>query len=172
VNRATVGSRSSLDRKVFLRVVCLGNESVADDSFGPAVAQELRDLALENVEIVESPGTGLDLLDYALNVHHLALIDTIRTGTVPVGEVRQFHDGDLHAVPGGSPHYMGPFEAFKVARELSLPVADDVVILAVEAEDCLTFGKEMCLAVRSAIPEVIRTLQAMVPTPATRAQLS
>jgi hydrogenase maturation protease len=147
-------------------VLCLGNESLADDALGHEVADQLQKFVSKDVEIVDTPESGIHLLDYVLNARRLAVVDTIQTGDVPVGTILHFPDGDMRAAQGGSPHYVGMFEALEVARRLGLPVADDVLILAVEAKDCLSFGKEMCPAVRSAIPELVRMVEAMIPTPA------
>lgn len=167
MNSISSCSRSwSAERSVPLRVLCLGNESLADDALGHEVASRLQQFVSKDVEIVDTPESGLHLLDYLLNARQLTVVDTIQTGDAPVGTIFRFHDRDVRVAQGGSPHYVGMFEALEVARQVGLPVADDVLILAVEAKDCLSFGREMCPAVRSAVPELVRMVEAMIPTPA------
>ncbi len=149
----------STEPVISLRVLCLGNELLGDDALGLMVADLLRPFAPREVAIVSTPESGFDLLDYALNVHRLVVVDTVQTGSAAPGRIYQFRDCELPSVPGGSPHYVGLCEALDLARKLGLPVADEVIILAVEAEDCLTIGREMSQQVRSAIPVLVRMVQ-------------
>jgi Ni,Fe-hydrogenase maturation factor len=56
---------------------------------------------------------------------------------------------------GPSPHYVGLFETLQLAKELLLNVPKDVIILAVEAADCLTLGGNMNDGVKSAVGLVV-----------------
>ncbi len=58
---------------------------------------------------------------------------------------------DMKSTYGPSPHYVGLLETLQLAKELLLNVPKDVIILAVEAADCLTLGGKMNEAVRSAV---------------------
>jgi hydrogenase maturation protease len=139
-----------------VRVLCLGNELLADDSLGSIVAEQLRPYAPPDVEVVSTPETGFHLLDYVLNTRRLIVIDTVMTGTAPVGTIFELRDAGLKVIPGGSPHYIGLFEVLTLASKLGLPVAKEVLILAVEAADCLQLGGVMHPAVRSAIPALVK----------------
>ena len=142
-----------------MRILCLGNDLLGDDSLGSVVAEHIRQFAPPEVEVVSTPETGFHLLDYVLNTKRLVVIDTVRTGTAPPGTIYVFRDGDLKALPGGSPHYVGLYEVLALSRRLGLPVAEEVAILAVEAADCTTLGGEMHPAVRAAIPVLIRIVR-------------
>jgi hydrogenase maturation protease len=54
-------------RALSTRVLCLGNDLLADDAFGPVVARTLKELYLPGVEVVESPASGLHLLEHVLD---------------------------------------------------------------------------------------------------------
>ncbi len=162
-NETSEMSSSTAVRKVSMRVLCLGNDLLADDSLGSMVAEHIRQFAPPEVEVISTPETGFHLLDYVLNTCRLVVIDTVRTGTAPAGTIFVFRDGDLRAVPGRSPHYVGLYEVLALARRLGLPVAEEVVILAVEAADCTTVGGEMHSAVRAAIPVLIRIVRDSMP---------
>ena len=146
-----------------MRVLCLGNDLLGDDSLGSMVAEHVRQFAPPEVEVVGTPEAGFHLLDYVLNTRRLVVIDTVRTGTAPPGTIYVFRDGDLKALPGGSPHYVGLYEVLALSRRLGLPVAEEVIILAVEAADCTTLGGEMHPAVRAAIPVLIRIVRDSMP---------
>jgi hydrogenase maturation protease len=141
------------------RVLCLGNDLIGDDSLGSIVEAHVRQLAAEDVEVVSTPETGFHLLDYLLNTTRLIVVDTVVTGSAPPGTIYEFRDTDLKSLPGGSPHYVGLFEALTVARHLRLPAAEQVLILAVEATDCSTVGEDMHPAVVAAIPGLIKMVR-------------
>lgn len=150
-------------KRVSMRVLCLGNDLLADDSLGSIVAEHVRQFAPAEVEVLSTPEAGFHLLDYVLGVGRLVVVDTLVTGTAPPGTIYIFNSNQLKAAPGGSPHYVGLFETLALARVLSLPVAEEVVILAIEAADCSTVGGEIHPAVRAAIPALIRMIRQRMP---------
>ena len=145
-----------------MRILCLGNDILADDTLGFLVADYLRELALPGIDIVSSAESGFHLLDYVLDVHTLVVIDTVKTGLAPPGTIYQLLPDEMQVVTGGSPHYIGLSETLALARRLKLPVADNVFILAVECSDCLTIGGEMHPAVRAAISPLLAELQRLL----------
>ena len=163
-------SSSAVDRtgsaalKCGTRVLCLGNDLLGDDSLGSMVAAHVRQFAPPNVEVLSTPETGFHLLDYVLNVSRLIVVDTVVTGSVPLGTIYEFRDTGVTPLPGGSPHYVGLFEALAVARHLHLPAAEQVLILAVEATDSSTVGEDMHPAVVAAIPVLIKMVRDRIGT--------
>jgi hydrogenase maturation protease len=152
-----------------IRVLCLGNALLADDAFGIVVAEQLRRSKLD-IEVCESSTSGFDLLEYAVGAGRLLVIDTVESGAVAPGTVSVFREGDVQAVPGGSPHYVGLFEALRLGRALKLAVPDDVMIIAVEPADCLTVGGEMHPSVRAAVADVLRMIEAQAADACCRCQ--
>lgn len=146
-------------KRVPMRLLCLGNDLMCDDSLGSVIAEKMRRFAPAEVDVVSTPEAGFHLLDYVLNVHRLLVVDTIVTGNAPPGTIYVFSSNHLKSLPGGSPHYVGLFETLELARALSLPVADEVIVLAVEAADCWTVGGEMHPAVRDSIPALLRMIR-------------
>jgi hydrogenase maturation protease len=139
----------------------LGNELLGDDSLGGAVAEQLQQFAAAEVQIVSSQEAGLSLLDYILDVEQLIVIDTVQTGA-PVGTIYELREEDMRACPGGSAHYIGLLDAVALARHLSLPVAEQVLILAVEiATDCV-IGQAMHPAVATSIPPLLEIVRKLV----------
>jgi hydrogenase maturation protease len=139
------------------RVLCLGNPILADDAFGFVVAERLRRTRAD-IEVCESSTSGFDLLDCTLGARRLIVVDTLQSGAVPPGTVSIFREGVVRTVPGGSPHYVGLFEALKLGRALGLDVPEEVVIIAVEPADCLTVGGDMHPSVRAAVGDVLKTI--------------
>jgi hydrogenase maturation protease len=150
-----------------VRVLCLGNDLLADDALGFRVASALRgelgDREPSSVDIVETPEFGFALLDHLQDVRRVVVIDTVVTGRAESGTLyRIAEDEDWGTAPGASPHYVGLFEALSAGRALGLPVAEEVVILAVEASDVVTVGGSMSSAVEAAVPLVVSEVRTLL----------
>jgi hydrogenase maturation protease len=149
-------------RRLAARVLCLGNELLADDALGAAVAAELAPQVPEGVEVVFTPLTGFYLLEYLLDSPRLIVVDTVVSGAAPPGAIRALREEDLQTPPGGSPHYVGLFEPLAAARALGLAVPGEITLLVVEAADCSTVGGGMHPAVKAAVPRVVRRVLALL----------
>lgn len=134
-----------------LRILCLGNDLLADDAFGLVVAEELR-RRFPQMDVVFTTDSGFQLIDYLAEIELLVVVDSVQTGGAVPGTLYVLRSSDIKSTYGPSPHYVGLLETLELARELLLSVPKDVIILAVEASDCLTLGGKMHEAVRSAVP--------------------
>jgi len=170
-------------------VLCLGNDLIADDALGVVAARRLCDrlAALGTaspgapafdpaatmrtfehprsgaVEVVETALTGMYLLEAVVGASRLIVVDSVVTGSAEPGTVDVLGEEDFAGAPaGGSPHYIGLFEALDLARGLGLDVPDEVVIVAVEAGDYFTVGGEMTAAVGAAVPVVVDRVLALL----------
>jgi hydrogenase maturation protease len=137
-----------------IRILCLGNELLADDAFGLAVAEELR-RRFPQMDVVFTTDSGFHLLDSLIEAKFICVIDCIQTGNVLPGTLYVLRSSDMKSSFGPSPHYVGLLETLQLAKELLLNVPKDVIILAVEAADCLTIGGRMHDAVKSAVGLVV-----------------
>jgi len=177
-----------------VRVLCLGNDLIADDALGIVAARWLcRRLAASGtprlagpafdpaatvhafhypgagvVEVVETGLTGMYLLEAVVGAARLIVVDTVVTGSAPAGTVEVLEEADFATVSGGSPHYVGLFEALELARALGLEVPAEVAIVAVEAGDHLTVGGGMTAAVGAAVPIVVEQVLALLEGVAAR----
>jgi len=152
-------------QEISTRVLCLGNELLADDALGAVVAEQLRQILPGTLEVVFTSALGFDLLDDVLGASRLLVVDTIETGTKPPGTIHLLREEDVQPVPGESPHYIGLFETLKLGRKLQLDVPKDVIIIAVEPADCLTVGGAMTPAVKEAVPLVVNLVQRLANQP-------
>lgn len=144
------------------RLLCLGNDLLADDAFGYVAAGELRRRSPADVEVVFTANTGFGLIDHLGQATLLVVIDTVVTGKAEPGTVFVVEEGDFSSVQGGSPHYIGLFETLALGRKLEMAVPDRLVIVAVEAADNMTLGGEMHPAVRAALPVVVERVTGLV----------
>jgi hydrogenase maturation protease len=155
-----MGEFTTIDRSV--RLLGLGNEWLADDAFGIRVAREVQSRFGRDVDVVTSSASGLHLLDDAIGTTRLLVVDTVQTGSVPPGTIHVLTEDQVRPVPGDSPHFLGFFDVLRVARQLGMPVASDVVILVAEAFDCSTFGGCMHPGVERAISQAVEMVSEML----------
>jgi hydrogenase maturation protease len=138
-----------------VRVLCLGNDLLSDDALGYLVAHRLREDSLPGVEVHFTTETGFALLDYLQRARLQIVVDVVATGKMKPGTMREFREEDLRGVPGESPHYIGLFESLDLGRKLDLPMPEELVILVVEAADCMTIGGAMHPEVEGAVPALL-----------------
>jgi len=153
---------ASTENEIRARVLCLGNDVLADDALGLLVAKELRRRLSRCVDVVDSMESGLYLMDYLLNVPHVVVVDTIQTGRSDPGTIYVLGEDDLRAARGGSPHYVGILDAVDLVRKLGLRAAQELQIVAVEASDCVNLGRPLHPQVRAAMAAVVRCVEELV----------
>ena len=137
-----------------IRVLCLGNELLADDAFGLVAAEELR-RRFPQLDVVFTTDSGFHLIDYLAEIELLVVVDSIQTASVPPGTLYVLRSSDIRSTYGPSPHYVGLLETLQLAKELLLNVPKDVIILVVEAADCLTLGGKMHDEVKASVGLVV-----------------
>lgn len=141
-----------------LLVLCLGNEIISDDGFGPVVAKRLNeqgDLAVR-VDILFAPVAGFQLIDLLRGREKVLIVDTIRTGQVAPGTLHSFPAGALS--PSNhltTSHQISLPTALELGKRLSLDMPQVIDVIAVEAEDLETLGEELSPSVRSAVDDAL-----------------
>jgi hydrogenase maturation protease len=138
-----------------VRLLGLGNEILADDAFGILAAREVARRFQGEIDVVQSSSAGYDLMDHLLGARRLLVVDTIVTGRARPGAISVFTADRVQPAAGGSPHFLGLFEVLAVGRKLHLDVPKEIIVIAVEASDCITVGGPIHPDVQSAIPEVV-----------------
>jgi hydrogenase maturation protease len=88
------------------------------------------------------------------------LIDAIFTGRAPIGTVSQITMGDLPDLTTGhsaSIHDTSLHNALSVGRSMDIPLPEDeqVIIVAIEAENVYDFSEQLSPAVANAVPEAV-----------------
>lgn len=84
------------------RVLCLGNELLAGDALGWVAAEQCEQLEGESVTYASA--TGYDILENLLDVSDFFVVDTFQTDAAEAGTVDVFHEEDMNAASGPSPH--------------------------------------------------------------------
>ena len=136
-------------------VLGLGNDLVADDGFGPAVARACRrDLAgRRDVAVEEAAAAGLRLLDLLAGYRRALIVDVVQTGRVPPGTLLDLPVGDSgRAWTLGGSHQCDLPTALAFGRRLGFALPEEVAIVVAEAADLLTIREELSPAVAAAVP--------------------
>jgi len=142
-------------------ILCLGNELLSDDGFGPAVARRCSiDTGLsERADIIFAPIAGFRLLDLVADRAAVLIIDSVQTGSQPVGHVELVSADSF--VPGrnlmGS-HQVSLPTALELGKKLDMQMPSTVEVLMVEIGDALTLSEEMSPEVAAAVPVAVRLI--------------
>lgn len=141
-------------------VLGLGNPILSDDSVGIMVAREVeKRIEAPEVTVIQSGGGGLNLLDSISGFQQVIIIDAIQTAEGKAGQIRLLEPEDFSLARHlSSPHQVDLISALELARRLELPMPSGISIVAVEAQDVVTFGEELTTEVERAIPEAVDTV--------------
>jgi hydrogenase maturation protease len=143
-------------------VLGLGNPILSDDSVGLRVVQELQKVLppQEDVVIDEDHWGGLRLMERLTGFDRAIIIDAIQTGAAP-GTIRILHPSEIPTQHSASAHDVNLPTALAFGRQmgLHLPPDDSIVLVAIEAEDVLTFGEQCTPAVAAAIPHAVKLVK-------------
>jgi hydrogenase maturation protease len=106
---------------------------------------------------------GLSLMERLTGAERVILIDSIFTGQKPVGTVSQFTLSDLPDLTAGhsaSAHDTSLRNALNVGRSMNifLPKDENVIVVAIEAENVYDFSQELSPAVAEAVPQAVKAV--------------
>lgn len=150
-------------------VLGLGNPLVTDDRIGLCVAAELKHrlAGRPDVDVDEDYWGGLRLMERMVGYDRVVVIDAIQTGAAP-GTVHRLGVDSIPTQRSASSHDVNLPTALALGRLAGypLPANDAILLVAIEAEDILTFGDRCTPAVEAAIgPAVQCVLEAIDATP-------
>ena len=142
-------------------VLGLGNPLVSDDSVGLRVAAELKPLLADrpDVEVGEDYWGGLRLMERMIDFDRAIVVDAVCTGAAP-GTIHRLKPNDMPTQKSASAHDVNLPTALQFGRSagVHLPKDEDIELVAVEAEDILTFSERCTPAVEAAIPHAVRAV--------------
>ncbi|KAF0107242.1 MAG: hydrogenase maturation protease [Anaerolineaceae bacterium] len=146
-------------------VIGLGNPILGDDGVGWRVAEEVAKSTANRPEVevdCYSLG-GLSLMERLTGCERAILIDSIFTGTKPVGTVSRFPLNELPDVVAGhttAAHDTSLRNALNVGRSMDIPLPrdEDVSVVAVEAENVYDFSETLSPPVEAAVPLAVQAV--------------
>ena len=139
-------------------VIGLGNPLITDDSVGLRVAKQLMPLldSRPDIEVTEDYWGGLRLMERMIGYDRAIVIDAICTGAAP-GTIQLLAPGSIATQKSASAHDVNLPTALAFGRQagVHLPPDDQIQLVAIEAEDVLTFNEQCTPAVAAAIPRAV-----------------
>ncbi len=146
-------------------VLGIGNPLRSDDGVGIHVIEALKDENLGKSVDIKEGLSGLDMLNAIIGYERIIMIDAIKTGGEP-GTIYKLSVEDLHAqqtLHAFSTHDVDIPTMLKLGRDLYPgKIPEDIVIIAVEAEDIETFSETCTPKVEKAIHDVVQLIKELV----------
>ena len=151
-------------------VLGLGNPLVSDDSVGLRVAEKLKPLLAgrPDVEVSEDYWGGLRLMERMIGFDRAIVVDAIQTGAAP-GTIHLLTPDGIATQRSASAHDVNLSTALEFGRQAGarLPENRHIRLVAIEAQDVLTFAEQLTPAVEAAVPRaveaVLEALHALSP---------
>ena len=143
-------------------VLGLGNDILGDDAVGLLAARRLRLLLPDSVDVVESGGGGLDLLDALEGYDRAILLDAILTGTHPPGTILEFSAEDFKKDDAPSPHYAGLPTVIQLAESLGIVFPSHFRIVAMEIENPYEVIEGLSRPVEASLPGFVERARSLV----------
>jgi len=150
-----------------VKVIGIGNPLASDDAVGLHVAHRLLRMNLpNNVEVITAESAGPSILESITRADKAILVDAAVGGSTP-GTVHRLSLDDIQAgrCKIRSLHEIDLIDLLKIGR-LTRPESfpKKLVILAIEVADTRRYRQGLSIAVRNAIPQIVKTvLSEMVP---------
>jgi hydrogenase maturation protease len=137
----------------------LGNPILTDDGIGVYVVRAVADRWTGGgVDFQEACVGGLRLLEVIAGYDRLILVDAILTRDGVPGQIYRLTPDDLRtSLHAGSTHDLSFQGALAWGRRMGmvLPPPEGISMIAIEAEDVLTFGEALTPAVAAAVPRAV-----------------
>ena len=138
------------------RVIGCGNIIAGDDGVALLVIEELKKLSLSDVELIEGRISGIDLLDYFMDIDKVIVIDAVATGNRK-GVLYRLEGKDIEAMSRGniiSLHQLGIAEVLKIGLMLYPDrIAENIILIGIEIGHVENnFSMEVSSSVKETVP--------------------
>ncbi|MCX6036987.1 MAG: hydrogenase maturation protease [Chloroflexi bacterium] len=150
-------------------VIGLGNPILGDDGVGWRVVEEIARITANkpDVEVDCVALGGLSLMERLTGCERVIMVDSIFTGEKPIGTVSQFALSDIPDLTAGhsaSAHDTSLHNALNVGRSMDIPLPrdEDVLIVAIEAENVYDFSETLSPPVEAAVPQAVEAVLQLI----------
>jgi hydrogenase maturation protease len=150
-------------------VIGLGNPILGDDGVGWRVVEEIarRTVSQPDVEVDCISLGGLSLMERMTGSERVIIVDSIFTGTKPVGTLGLFLLDELPDLSSGHTtaiHDTSLRNALKVGRsmDIPLPADEDVTIVAIESNNVYDFSETLSPPVEAAVPYAVEAVLQLI----------
>ncbi len=145
-----------------ITVVGLGNDLLSDDGIGIKIARHLKEIIPyhPSIHIQESALGGLRIIDLLSGYDYTILIDSIKTGSKPVGYLHHFDESDfINSSRMVSFHDVNFATAVEFARQLDISIPKKFSIYAVEVRETGIISETISNEVLAVIPVCVEKIR-------------
>lgn len=141
-------------------VLGLGNPILSDDGVGIYAVRQASSLFVHpQVEYQESSLAGFGFLDTISGYDKVVIADSVNWQKNPPGTITVLRTEDLEDQPYlRNFHNLSLAGTLALADQMGIPRPQEIVIFAVEVEDCSTFSEKCTPLVEASIPKVTRMI--------------
>ena len=149
-------------------ILGLGNPILGDDGVGWRVAEAVQAILgtlASSVEVEFASLGGLSLMERMLGYERVILVDSLQTGSRPVGSVESTQLAELANPSAGhsaSAHDTSLLTALATAEAMGVEIPARVDVVTIEAKNTDDFSEQLSAEVATAVPiaaqEVLRLL--------------
>ncbi|MDX1700093.1 MAG: hydrogenase maturation protease [Melioribacteraceae bacterium] len=139
-------------------ILGMGNKYFGDDGVGIIIVEKLSSLLKNhtNIKVEETNWGGFRIIDLLSGYDRAIVIDAICTGKAELGHIHRYDYKDLIKSPRMvSFHDINFATAVEFARELEIPMPDDISVYAVEIEESNTFSEVLTHKVQLSIEKCV-----------------
>jgi hydrogenase maturation protease len=144
-----------------LIILGMGNKLFGDDGAGVIVAEKLSALLSEckQIAIEETNWGGLRIIDLLSGYKSAIIIDALKTGMQKPGHVYVLNYRDLiHSVRMVAFHEVNFATAVEFAREMHIPIPDEIKVYAIEINSSDNFSEELSGEVADAVESCVQMI--------------
>jgi hydrogenase maturation protease len=140
----------------------IGNPLRSDDGAGVSVIEALRKENLKDTTELREDISGLDILGSMIGYDRVIIVDAIQSGGEP-GTIYKLslddlgHKKTLHAFSSHDINFLAMLEYGKDLFPGKIP--EDIIIIAIEAEDITTISERCTLKVEKTIKKAIEMIK-------------
>ena len=142
-------------------ILCVGNESVADDGIGARIGRVLQSLPLPmDIQVDVVARLRLDLLDQMEEMDHLVIVDGLTAEAEPgTSTVVDVTGHSAAVVASGCCHSRDVADIIQLAREVAPDGAEFAITIAgVRVDHVDRYGAGFSAAALSAVPRIVDLL--------------
>jgi hydrogenase maturation protease len=142
-------------------ILGMGNNFFGDDGVGIVIAEKLKNLLAENdiINVEETNWGGFRIIDLLSGYKTAIVVDALRTGTRRAGFIHKLNYKDLiHSVRMVSFHDINFATAVELAKEVNIPMPEDIQIYAIEINEADHFSEELSVEVSVSVDKCINMI--------------
>ena len=151
-----------IKNSVKVLVFGIGNPLRSDDGVGVSVIEALSKENLKATTVVSEGVSWIDILGAMIGYDRVIIVDAIQSGGEP-GTIYKLslddldHNNKLHAFSSHDINFLSMLEYGKDLLPEKIP--EDIIIIAIEAEDITTISEKCTLKVEKAIKKAVEMIK-------------